>query len=525
MVDDEDAAEAMFLLLERCKLVVEGAGAVGVAALLGGQVAPAEHGTTVAILDGERRSRPAAVDRAPARDAGGTAARRSQPRARPPGELAGLLTCVAEAGAQRRRRLARARGLRPACARDRGRAPVLETRGREHADRVLRAMRAAGYPAGRLDDRSVRPAGMRQAVRPSVRTAPVNRGRSPQRASDPKVGHCAHPPKTSLERADHVPHRHPDHQEQPHRPPLIRPPGRARDSCAPGAGGLGLVGAAAQPRHAGRRADRRPGARPGLREPRLPAPTRTVRSAGHTRPAARSAAGSATGGLAPEPTPTARPVHRAVLLDEATAFAAGHRPCALCRRADYRRFLAGGGFAGADDADVRLHAERLDGRARRTHRVRHAELPDGAFVLEDDGPWLVSGDALLRWTPAGNGPRGAAGWRRNAAHAADPDPAARRRMARGPAAAPERGTNMTPASSLAVDSVTVPLEDLDYDWLVVGSGFGGSVSALRLAEKGYRVGLHRGRPGGSPTTTCRARRGTSSATSGRRSSACGASSG
>jgi len=88
-------------------------------------------------------------------------------------------------------------------------------------------------------------------------------------------------------------------------------------------------------------------------------------------------------------------------LDEATAFAAGHRPCALCRRADYERFLAAGGFTGADDADARLHAERLDGRARRTHRARHAELPDGAFVLEDDAPWLVRGDALLRWTPAG----------------------------------------------------------------------------------------------------------------------------
>ena len=47
---------------------------------------------------------------------------------------------------------------------------------------------------------------------------------------------------------------------------------------------------------------------------------------------------------------------------------------------------------------------------------------------------------------------------------------------------------MTPPSSLALDSSTVR-QDLDYDWLVVGSGFGGSVAALRLAEKGYRVGL------------------------------------
>ena len=52
VVEDEDAAEAMVVLLERCKLVVEGAGAVGVAALLGGQVAAAAHGTTVAILSG-----------------------------------------------------------------------------------------------------------------------------------------------------------------------------------------------------------------------------------------------------------------------------------------------------------------------------------------------------------------------------------------------------------------------------------------------------------------------------------------
>ena len=52
VVGEDETAEAMALLLERCKLVVEGAGAVGVAALLGGQVKPAEHGVTVAILSG-----------------------------------------------------------------------------------------------------------------------------------------------------------------------------------------------------------------------------------------------------------------------------------------------------------------------------------------------------------------------------------------------------------------------------------------------------------------------------------------
>ena len=87
-------------------------------------------------------------------------------------------------------------------------------------------------------------------------------------------------------------------------------------------------------------------------------------------------------------------------LDEATALAAGHRPCALCRREDYRRFLAVLGATGADEIDERLQHERLDGRARRLHKARLDELPDGAFVLYDDQPWLVAGGALLRWTPA-----------------------------------------------------------------------------------------------------------------------------
>jgi hypothetical protein len=93
-------------------------------------------------------------------------------------------------------------------------------------------------------------------------------------------------------------------------------------------------------------------------------------------------------------------------LDEATAFAAGHRPCALCRRADYNRFLELTGASGADEVDARLHEERLDGRARRLHDAPLADLPDGAFVLRDGEPWLVRDDELLRWTPGGYAERG-----------------------------------------------------------------------------------------------------------------------
>src|SRR5215831_1049476 len=66
-------------------------------------------------------------------------------------------------------------------------------------------------------------------------------------------------------------------------------------------------------------------------------------------------------------------------LDEATAFAAGHRPCALCRREDYVRFTELVGTTGADAIDEELHGERLDGRKRRLHDAHLDELPDGAF--------------------------------------------------------------------------------------------------------------------------------------------------
>jgi len=101
-------------------------------------------------------------------------------------------------------------------------------------------------------------------------------------------------------------------------------------------------------------------------------------------------------------------------LDEATAFAAGHRPCAECRRKDYGRFLALTRATGADEIDARLHEERLDGRTRRLHELPFADLPDGAFVLHDGDPYVVLGRELLRWTSGGytervvRPPRGAA---------------------------------------------------------------------------------------------------------------------
>jgi hypothetical protein len=99
-------------------------------------------------------------------------------------------------------------------------------------------------------------------------------------------------------------------------------------------------------------------------------------------------------------------------LDEATAFAAGHRPCALCRRQDYNRFCElwddiHPGQRGADAIDAQLQAERWDASTR-TQRLQAAaahELPDGTFVLEDGDSWLVLGDRLLEWGPGGYGAR------------------------------------------------------------------------------------------------------------------------
>ncbi|CAN5447268.1 hypothetical protein BH11PSE4_BH11PSE4_44070 [soil metagenome] len=96
-------------------------------------------------------------------------------------------------------------------------------------------------------------------------------------------------------------------------------------------------------------------------------------------------------------------------LDEATAFAAGHRPCFYCRRADANAFRAaweqGNGIARvrASEIDAVLHAERLNGRNKRLHPLPCAtdELPDGAMVAMNGEIYMLLQGKPLRWSFAG----------------------------------------------------------------------------------------------------------------------------
>jgi hypothetical protein len=98
-------------------------------------------------------------------------------------------------------------------------------------------------------------------------------------------------------------------------------------------------------------------------------------------------------------------------LDEATALAAGHRPCGYCRRADYLEFTktwrAGQGFTGrllATELDARLHAERVDRRRQqRTHVSRTSELPDGVMIRHGDGAGLLIAGQIRPWSLSGYG--------------------------------------------------------------------------------------------------------------------------
>ena len=122
--------------------------------------------------------------------------------------------------------------------------------------------------------------------------------------------------------------------------------------------------------------------------------------------------------------------------DEAVALAAGHRPCALCRRPAFTAWIdaweaAFGDRPRVDPMDRRMHADRVDGRAQRRHRASWCDLPAGTFValppavtgalaaartgavpgraaahpaVADDVPALVLDDRLVPWSVAGYGP-------------------------------------------------------------------------------------------------------------------------
>jgi hypothetical protein len=96
-------------------------------------------------------------------------------------------------------------------------------------------------------------------------------------------------------------------------------------------------------------------------------------------------------------------------LDEATAFAAGHRPCFYCRREDANRFRAtwemgnGVGRQRANEIDAVLHRERLARGKKRLHPLPMPlqELPDGAMVQQGVESYLIAQGRALLWSPAG----------------------------------------------------------------------------------------------------------------------------
>ncbi len=150
-VGEEEIAEAIMMLLERTKLVVEGAGAVGVAALRGRVVQPADEGTTVAVLSGGNIDTGVLADIARHHET--TRGRRLRVFTKisdEPGSLAALLTCLGEGGANLidvdhvREGVGLAVG-------ETGVELVMETRGPDHAERLLQLISESGYSARVLD--------------------------------------------------------------------------------------------------------------------------------------------------------------------------------------------------------------------------------------------------------------------------------------------------------------------------------------------------------------------------------------
>jgi hypothetical protein len=138
-----------------------------------------------------------------------------------------------------------------------------------------------------------------------------------------------------------------------------------------------------------------------------------------------------------------RPHHYTFLYfhDEAVALAAGHRPCAECRRPSYAAYRAawaeglGVEVPSAREINRRLHGERIvrGTHRRRFHQLPWAAVPDGAFVLLDDSPAVVVRGRAVAWTREGY---------------------------RGGRARPRRGmaTSITPPSTLAALRAGYPVQ-------------------------------------------------------------------
>jgi hypothetical protein len=95
-------------------------------------------------------------------------------------------------------------------------------------------------------------------------------------------------------------------------------------------------------------------------------------------------------------------------LDEAVAFAAGHRPCAECRRERYNAFREAwrcqskqSSTPFADDMDSELHRARIDKMKKVTYQAELSSWPDGSFIQIEANAYLALGDGLLLWTPGG----------------------------------------------------------------------------------------------------------------------------
>ena len=95
-------------------------------------------------------------------------------------------------------------------------------------------------------------------------------------------------------------------------------------------------------------------------------------------------------------------------LDEATAFAAGHRPCGECRRKRHDAFKAAWFAANhpagksISEIDAALHLERVTAeRGKRTFRAPLEDLPPGTIVEHEGDPYLLWRSGWLQWTPRG----------------------------------------------------------------------------------------------------------------------------